>query len=177
MNKIYQAMSSERPVEIGVVDTIEKKAQGPAISTDGIGSPVSALQMLTPGIYAIPPIGSKVEFIHTEEGPKAGQMVDWPEEQELMQMLAKKATKHLPNYNPGDLVIFAAGSLLRDGYVQYLHFKTDGSVSWVNHNPEELDPTKRVITELTSDQTGLKIKTKKFEVIAEQIVQTETGGA
>ncbi|WP_309479185.1 hypothetical protein [Brevibacillus agri] len=175
MSKTYQALHAEWPTEIGIVDRAEITAQGPAISTDGIGAPVDALQMLPPGVYALPPIGAKVQFLQTEEGAKAGLMVDWPEEQDALEMLAKKA-KNLPGYGPGDLVLFASGVLLREGYVQYLHFKADGSVKWMTVNADEPDPTKQVITEMTSDRTGVQIKTKKWAVEAETITHTQTGG-
>ncbi|WP_429845331.1 hypothetical protein [Brevibacillus sp. FIR094] len=175
-SKGYQAIHSEWPTEIGVVDRLEITAQGPVISTDGIGAPVGALQMLPPGIYAVPPIGAKVEFLQTEEGAKAGLMVDWPEEQEAIKMIAQKA-KNLPGYGPGDLVLFASGALLREGYVQYLHFKADGTVKWMTINLDEPDSSKQVITEMTSDSTGVKIKTKKWSVEAETITHTQTGGA
>ncbi|MGG1531375.1 hypothetical protein [Brevibacillus agri] len=175
MSKTYQALHAEWPTEIGIVDRAEITAQGPAISTDGIGAPVDALQMLPPGVYALPPIGAKVQFLQTEEGAKAGLMVDWPEEQDALEMLAKKA-KNLPGYGPGDLVLFASGALLREGYIQYIHFKVDGSVKWMTVNVDEPDPTKQIITEMTSDSAGVKIKTKKWSVEAETITHTQTGG-
>lgn len=175
-SQVYRAIKSEWPTEIGIVDRLEITAQGPAISTEGIGTPIDALQMLSPGVYALPPIGAKLEFLQTEEGPKAGLMVDWPEEQDALEMLAKKA-RNLPGYGPGDLVLFAAGALLREGYVQYLHFKADGSVKWMTINLDEPDTTKQIITDMTSDQSGVRIKTKKWSVEAESISHVQTGGA
>lgn len=175
MSKTYGAIRSEWPTEIGVVDRVEPSAKGPSISTDGIGAPVNAPQMLPPGVYAIPPIGAKVDFLHTDDGPRAGLMVDWPEEQELMEMLAKKA-RNLPDYTPGDLLVFAAGAMLREGYVQYLHFKADGSVKWKTLNLDEPDPKLQVITDITSNKDGISIKTKSWSVVAESISHTQTGG-
>lgn len=175
MSKVYEALKSEWPTEIGTVDRYNITPLGPTISTEGIGHPIDALQMLPPGVYALPPIGAKVEFLDTEEGPKAGLMVDWPEEQAALEMLARKA-RNLPGYGPGDLVLFAAGALLREGYVQYLHFKADGTVKWMTINLDEPDTTRQVITDMTSDQTGVKIKTKRWTVEAETISHIQTGG-
>jgi hypothetical protein len=175
-SKAYNAIKGEWPTEIGVVDRVEITPKGPAVSTEGVGAPISSLQMLPPGVYAIPPLGAKIDFLHTEEGAKAGLMVDWPEEQEALEMLAKKA-RNLPDYAPGDLVLFAAGALLREGYVQYLHFKADGRVKWMTVNLDEPDPTRQVITDMTSDQNGVRIKTKSWVVEAGTITHTETGGA
>lgn len=169
-SKAYDAIKSEWPVEIGAVDRMEKTAQGTVLSTEGIGTPIDSLQMLPPGVYAIPPIGAKVLFTQTEEGPRPGLMVDWPEEQPALEMLAKKA-RSLPDYGPGDLVLFASGALLKDGYVQYLHFKADGSVKW-----RTVDAAGNLITDMTSDQNGVSIKTKKWSVEAESISHVQTGG-
>ncbi|WP_103110692.1 hypothetical protein [Brevibacillus reuszeri] len=175
-SKAYNAIHSEWPTEIGIVDRAEITAKGPAISTDGNGAPIDALQMMAPGVYAVPPMGATVEFLQTEEGPRAGLMVDWPEEQEALEMLAKKA-RNLPGYSPGDLILFASGALLREGYVQYLHFKADGSVKWMTINVDEPDSKKQVITDMTSDKNGVRIKTKSWYVEAETLTHNETGGA
>ncbi|MGW9128147.1 hypothetical protein ACWGPW_24550 [Paenibacillus chitinolyticus] len=175
-SQAYKAIHSEWPTEVGIVDRAEITAKGPAISTDGIGAPIDALQMVAPGVYAVPPMGSTVEFLQTEEGARAGLMVDWPEEQEALEMLAKKA-RNLPGYGPGDLVLFASGALLREGYVQYLHFKADGSFKWMTVNLDEADPQKQIITDMTSDKNGVRIKTKSWSVEAETITHHQTGGA
>lgn len=167
-SKTYTALKSEWPTEIGIVDQVEKTAKGPTLSTEGIGSPIDAPQMLLPGIYAIPPIGSKVQFMQTEEGPVAGMMVDWPEEQKELEKLALKSG-WLPNYAPGDVLIFSSGAMITKGYVQYIHLKTDGSLSLMTVNLEEPDSTKQVITQLKSDKTGISIDTKSFSVLADTV--------
>lgn len=173
--KTYEAIKSEWPTEIGIVDQAEKTAKGPTLSTEGIGSPIDAPQMLLPGIYAIPPIGAKVQFTQTEEGPCAGLMIDWPEEQKELEKLALKST-WLPNYAPGDILIFSAGAMLVEGYIQYIHLKSDGSLNLKTVNMEEPDPTKQVITQLTSNKNGISIDTKSFSVVADTVSITERNG-
>lgn len=168
MSKTYDAIKSEWPTEIGIVDQVEKTAKGPTVSTEGIGAPIDAPQMLLPGIYAIPPIGSKVQFSQTEEGPVTGMMVDWPEEQKELEKLALKSS-WLPNYVPGDILIFSAGAMITEGYIQYIHLKSDGSLSLMTVNFEEPDPTKQVITQLSSDNKGISIETKSFSVLADTV--------
>jgi len=167
MNKTYQATKSEWPIETGYVDRLQRSATGPLLTAEGDGSPMDAPQMLIPGIYAIPPIGAKVQFQHNEKEVYAGLMVEWPEEA-LAKLAARSAM--LPEYNPGDVLIVAAGALLSSGILQYIHFKADGSVTW-----NTLDAVGTPITELTSDDQGLIIKTKKFSVTAETLSIIEAG--
>ncbi|MBG9797138.1 hypothetical protein O0555_21590 [Brevibacillus laterosporus] len=168
MNKGYQLSQSEKSIEVAHIEQAERHAYGPRVSGDGPGAPIDAPIMLTPGIYVLPPLGSQVAFTHTEDGTFAGAMTSWPEE--ALEMVSSRSTL-LPQYNPGDTLIFAAGTMLNKGTLTYQHFKADGTVTLCM-----LDASGKPISEETWTANGIAIKTKSYSVVAESVsIKDESG--